>query len=314
MATIDIFSKINLPSEKVFKYFLNPGVILRCSSPFFKIENFNFNNTNIDLNTYYSQRCVFWDTLQLLYQIKEIIPNKKISSSFSGLIKGTQSVYFLEEENNCLIREKLDLSLFNQFNPSALDLLLSTFFYIDTYIKHLRLKNILCKDFKLQKKYPLKEWSSIRSYIVVNARLEEMVSLLSDVDKFALWVSPFLNIESSKKTKDNKKEFEASFTLLPFLPSFKCIIDKKDSNKISISLSSLILKGKNIWNIMPCENEFVIENIIEVDELLKYFEIAWFIIGNTLVKLELNNWNKRLKDIVEKTNLVRRLELSLKQA
>ena len=99
---------------------------------------------------------------------------------------------------------------------------------------------------------------------------------------------------------NGKNEF--TFTL-PLLGSFQCRINKNESNKIEISFSNPILNGINTWAILPCENEIVIENTLEIDEGSIYLKLLWLLLGNSLLRMELDNWNKRLKDIVEKTNL-----------
>ena len=43
---------------------------------------------------------------------------------------------------------------------------------------------------------------------------------------------------------------------------------------------------------------------------MTYLKLGWFILGNTLIKTELNDWNKRLKEIAEKTKLSKHLDLA----
>ena len=305
MASTDIFSKLSISSEEVFKYLVNSHIILRCASPFFKLENFSCTNSKIDKDTYFVQKCVLSDLLQLFFKVKEIIPNKKIVFEFEGLIKGTQSIYLIENEGECILREKLEFSTYNQFNLPILNFILSIFFYIDSFIKHLRLKNILYKEKGI--KVPLKSYSTIRSYIIIDADIKAISSLFEDLNKLAVWISPFLKIDVSEKNKECH-EFSTSL-LLPFLPSIHCKVNKKESNKIIISFSNSLFKGKNTWSILPCENEFLIENTIELDEALMYLKLAWYLLGNTVIKNELRNWNKRLKEISEKTNLLKLIEL-----
>lgn len=300
MATIDIFSRIELPQKEVFKYFLEISTFKKCVSPFFTIENFQSPNLNIDTNTCFSLKCAFLDLLQFFVTVKEIIPDKKIVFDLNGLIKGTQTIYFIDDgENNTLLREKFDFSLYNHFNLPVLSLILSLFFYIEALIKHFRFKNVLYKDLQLtlgQKKNNFKDLFAIRSYIVIEADINEINSLFQDLNKFSLWLSPFIKID----LLNGKNEF--TFTL-PLLGSFQCRINKNESNKIEISFSNPILNGINTWAILPCENEIVIENTLEIDEGSVYLKLLWLLLGNSLLRMELDNWNKRLKDIVEKTNL-----------
>ena len=308
MAAIDIFSRIELPQKEVFKHFLEANTFKRCVSPFFTIENFTSNNSTIDTGTYFSLKCALLEIFQFYVTVKEIIPDKKIVFDLNGLIKGTQTIYFIEKgENSTILREKFEFSLYNQFNLPLLSLILSIFFYIDACIKHFRFKNILYKDIQLtanQKKNNFKDLFAIRSYIVVEADINEISALFQDLNKFSLWLSPFLKIEplSEKNEFKQGKEFLLTFAL-PVLGSFQCRINKNELNKIEISFSNPILNGINTWSFLPCENEIVIENTLELDDSSVYLKLLWLVLGNSLVRIELDNWNKRLKDIVERTNL-----------
>ena len=299
MTSIDIFSRIELPKKEVFNCFLEADTFKRCVSPFFTIENFTSTTSTIDINTYFSLKCALLDLLQFFVTIKEIIPGEKIVFDLNGLIKGTQTIYFIDDGNHTLLREKFEFSLYNQFNLPVLSLILSIFFYIDACIKHLRLRNVLYKNSQLtldQRKNNFKDLFAIRSYIVVEADINEINLLFQDLNKFSLWLSPFVKID----LLNGKNEFTFS---LPLLGAFQCRINKNDSNKVEISFASSILNGINTWSILPCEKEIVIENTLEIDDSSVYLKLLWLLLGNSLVRIELNNWNKRLKDIVEKTNL-----------
>lgn len=312
MSSIDIFTRIELPQEEVFKYLLNSHTLSRCASPFFKLENLSCSNSKIDLETCFSQKCALLDILQFFYRVKEIKPTEKILFQFDGLIKGLQCINLIKDENSCILKESIEFSLYNQFSLPILDLLLSILFYFDTLIKHLRLKNTIYKENLVSKKGNiLKGLTAIRSYIIINANINEITSLFEDLNKFVLWISPLVKIKILNDKNDFKEgqEFSMEF-LVPLLPGFYCTINKKDSNKIIISFSSSILKGKNIWTILPLENQYLIENTIEIDEALAYLKLIWMIIGNTFIKDELNNWNKRLKEVAEKTNLSKFLDLA----
>ncbi len=305
MTAIDIFSRIELPQKEVFKNFLQVNTFTRCVSPFFTIENFTSSNSNIDTNTSFSLKCAFLDILQFFVTVKEIT-DKKIVFELNGLIKATQTIYFIEDEkNSTLVREKFEFSLYNQFNIPLLSLILSIFFYIDSFIKHLRFKSLLYKSFEStnsEKKF--KDLFSIKSYIVIEAPINEINSLFQDLNKFSLWLSPFIKIDSKSSENDFKcgKEFLLTFTL-PILGAFCCRVNKNDSNKIEISFSNPILNGINTWSLLPCENEVIIENKIEIEDASVYLKLVWLLLGNSLLRLELDSWNRRLKDIVERTNL-----------
>ena len=291
MTAIDIFSRIELSHKEVFKCFVDANNFKKCVSPFFTIENFNSSNTQIDMNTCFSLKCAFLNLLQFFVTVKEIVPDKKIIFDLNGLIKGTQTVYFIDDgENNTLLREKFEFSLYNQFNLPVLNLILSIFFYIDACIKHFRFKT----TFSNQNNF--KNLFAIRSYIVVEADISEINALFQDLNKFSLWLSPFVKID----LLNGKNEFTFA---LPALGSFQCRINKNESNKVEISFSNSILNGINTWSILPCEKEIVIENALEIDDSSVYLKLLWLLLGNSLVRIELDNWNKRLKDIVERTYL-----------
>ena len=315
MPSIDIFTRIELPQEKVFNYLLDSHTLSRCASPLFKLENLSCSNSKIDLETCFSQKCVLLDILQLFYSVKEITPDEKILFEFNGLIKGSQSINLIKDENSCILKETIEFSLYNQFSLPILDLILLLLFYFDTFIKHLRLKNTVYKENLAGKRENLsKEFTAIRSYIIINANINEITSLFEDLNKFALWVSPFVKIKTLNNKNNSKEEQEFSMELLlPLLPGFYCKINKTDSNKIIISFSNSILKGRNIWTILPLKNQYLIENTIEIDETLAYLKLIWTLIGNTFIKDELNNWNKRLKEVVERSNLSRSLDLAINQ-
>ena len=302
MSTIDIFSKVELTKEKVFEHLLKPNTICRSVSPFFKLENLNCNNSQINLETSFTQKSTLFDLLQLFYKVKDITPNEKITFEFLGLIKGTQTIYFIEDEDSCILREKFEFSLYNQFNFPLLDLMLSLFFYIDSFIKNLRLKNIIYKDYGIKKHK--NDLQAIRSYIVIGTDTNVMSSFFESLNKFALWLLPSLSVNNNHDSYelDTGKEFTLSF-FLPILPNFSCKVIRKDLNKIVFSFSNPILKGKNSWSLFPCEKEIIIENTVELEQIETYLELIWLILGNTLVKYELNNWNKRLKELAEKSQL-----------
>lgn len=311
MATIDIFSRIELPIQEVFSSISNTNTLSRCVSPFFKLENLNLKNSKINLDTTFSQKCVFLELLQLFFTVKEIIPNEKILFNFNGLVKGTQCINLIEDESSCIIKEKFEFSLYNQFNFILLDFILSTFIYIDTYIRHLRLKYSLYKDHGFKVSNLLKELSTIRSYIVIDSDINAITSLFEDLNKFAIWISPFLKIDTISKNKEYREENEFSLSFfLPFSPSFHCKISLKEVNKIIIYFSSPIIKGKNIWSILACENELIIQNSIEIDHMLTCMKLLWPLFIRTFLCYELTSWNLRLKELAEKTNLSKLVELS----
>ena len=311
MAAIDIFSKVEIPQKEIFKHFLQTNTFMKSVSPFFTIENFTSASSNIDTGTYFSLKCVFLELLQFFVTVKEIIPDKKIVFDLNGLIKATQTIYFIkDEENSTLVREKFEFALYNQFNLPLLSLILSIFFYIDSCIKHLRLKNAIMKNVG-EKKNNFKDLFAVRSYIVVEADVNEINSLFQDLNKFSLWLSPFVKIDSLNKEDDFKhgKEFLLTFAL-PVIGNFQCRVNKNESNKVEISFSNPILSGINTWSILPCENEVVIESTLEIDDSSVYMKLLWLLLGNSFVRIELNNWNKRLKDIVERTNLYKDMLVS----
>lgn len=306
MSSIELFSRFELTKEEVFNYLLKTQNISRYLSPFFNLESIQSNGAKIDLETYYIQKSVFLDSLQLFYKVSEIVPDNKISYSLNGLIKGTEKIHLVSVENSCIMRDKIDVSLFNEFNLLPINILISIFFYIDTCIKHIRLKSIIYKDLGVTKETAKNEFSKIRSYIVIDSDFNSVNSLFEDFNKLALWVSPYLKLK-----KLNENNFSISFAF-PLLPIFSCEINHSKSNKIEISFSNSFIQGKNTWSILPCENELIIENTIELEHLVFYLNALWLILGNTLIKNELYNWNKRLKEVVEKTNLSKHLEMCFK--
>lgn len=304
MTSIDIFSKIELPQKEVLKYFLQTSTFKGCVSPFFTIEHFTSSNSNIDTNMSFCLKCAFLDLLQFYVTVKEIT-DRKIVFDLNGLIKATQTIYFIEDEKgDTLLREKFEFSLYNQFNLSLIGIVLSIFFYIDSFIKHLRFRNALYKNFSFAKKKNPKDLFSVKSYMVIESPMSEINSLFQDLNKFSLWLSPFVKIESKNNENDFKpgKEFLLTF-MLPVLGKFHCRINKNEYNKIEISFSNSLLNGVNSWSFLPCENEIVIENKIEIEDISVYLKLFWLVFGNSLLRLELDSWNKRLKDIVERTNL-----------
>lgn len=316
MSVIDIFSRIELPKEEVFKYLSNSSTISRCSSPFFNLKNLRCKSQTIDLDTHFTQECVFSELLQLFFNVKEIIPNKKITYQFEGLIKGSQNISLIEDEKSCILKESIEFYLFNQFSLSVIDLFLSVFFYLDTFIKHLRLKSILYKDNPgIKNQSILKDFSTIRSYIEIDADTNSIMSLFDDLHKLSLWISPFIKVDIRKNHKEIKEGevFSVSF-IVPFLSALNCIVEKKEDKKIKILFTNSLLKGNNTWTILPDEKKFLIENSIEIEEIMTFLKLGWFVLGNTLLKSELNDWNKRLKEIVEKTNLRKHLDLAYGKA
>ena len=309
---IDIFSRIELPKEEVFKYLVNSNTISRCVSPFFKLKNLRCKNQTIDLDTHFIQENVFSELLQLFFNVKEIVQNKKITYQFEGLIKGTQSINLIEDGDICILKESIEFYLFNQFNFPILDLILSAFFYTDTFIRHLRLKSIIYKEKPgIKNQNIINDFSTTRSYIETDADINSIISLFDDLQKLSLWISPLvkINIKENHEEVKEGEVFSISF-ILPFLPALNCRIEKKDSKKLKISFTNSMLKGNNTWTIFPNENKFLIENSIEIEEIMTYLKLGWFILGNTLIKTELNDWNKRLKEIAEKTKLSKHLDLA----
>ena len=305
MANIDIFSKFNLPKALVFRELLKPSTLIRSVSPFFTVENMNCPNLKLDTETCFVQKNVFSDLLQFFISVKEIIPNEKIVFQWNGLIQAKQTLYFIDDSGCCLIRDKLEFSLFNQFNFPWLDIVLSFLFYADAFIRHLRLKNVVNKELNADLS-SRKDLSSIRSYIVINSSLENLLSLFDDISRFSLMAMPFLKIERIGDNNNLKEgtDFSVEFGI-PFLPKLHCRVERKESKKLIISFSNnnLIFTGTNIWSFMPCENEFVIENCVQLEKTSEYLKLIWIVLGNLIVKGELDNWNKKLKEIVERTNL-----------
>lgn len=315
MAIIDIFSKIQLPINEVFSHYTNLNNFSRCTTPFFKLENLSCSNSKIDNETFFTQKCTLLELLQLFYKVKEIHQNQKIIFEFNGLLKGTDCIHFIDDENACIIRERLQFSLYNQFNLPLLDLVLSILFYIDTLIKHLRFKKAIYCQKGIKKEDILKEYSTIRSFISINATIDTISSFFDDLNKFSAWLSPLLKIESTTSNEEFKEGNEFNLTFfIPFIPAFKCNIRQKDKRKIIISFENTIIKGKNIWSILPCEEELIIENTIELDYVLNYLKPILLLLSTTLVRNEINNWNKRLKEIAEKTNLTSVLDLSFSKS
>ncbi len=315
MAAIDIFSKIELSQKEVFKHFLQTNTFTKSVSPFFTIENFTSATSTIDMNTYFSLKCMLLNLLQFFVTVKEIEPDKKIVFDLNGLIKGTQTLYFINDgENSTLLREKFEFALYNQFNLPVLSLILSIFFYIDACIKHFRLRNALYKNLQVtagQKKDNFTNIFAIRSYIVIEADINEINSLFQDLNKFALLASPFLKIETHCENQELKEGQEFLVTLmLPILSRFNCRITRKKSNNIEVSFSNPFLHGRNTWSVLPCEKELIIENTLEIDDDSVYLKLLWLLLGNSLVRIELNNWNNRLKDIAERTNLYKDMLIS----
>src|SRR3990167_6115141 len=111
MSSIDIFTRIQLPQEEVFNYLINPHTLSRCASPFFKLENLRSSNLKIDSNTYFSQKFVFSDFLQLFYTVKEVTSPKKILFNFEGLIKGSDCMDIISDDGSSILKEKIDFSL-----------------------------------------------------------------------------------------------------------------------------------------------------------------------------------------------------------
>ncbi len=309
MSSIDIFSKINLTKKEAFNYLINANTVERCVSPFFTIQNLRSKNSRLDINTHFVQKCVFSELLQLYYRVKDIVEGEKIVFEFSGLINGTQTVYLLDNpssEHNCLIREKIEFSLFNQFSIPMINWSILFFLYMDTLIKHFRLKSLIKKNNGL--KSLGNEYLTIKSYIVVDADLKEINSLFEDLTKLSLWLSPLFKIKSSSNNIDIGKDFSIELTF-PLLPLMVCKILKKDLNQFVISFENSLLSGKNTWSFIPCEKEFVIENSIEINNVMPYLNLIWLVFRNTLVRNELISWNNRLKHIVEKSSLYKHLEL-----
>lgn len=309
MGYIEIFSRIDISPKEIYKHLISLDNFPRYISPFFKLENLHSSNSKLDENSFFTQKCAFLDLLQLFFKIKEIVPDKKIVYQFEGLIKGTNTIFLIEDENSCILRERFDFSLYNQFDLPLLNLLLSFFFQLDISIKHLRLKNIISKDIGIkQQDYPL-QYNTIRSYIAIDTKKETIVSFFDDLHKLSLWISPFMEI----KNLNCEQEFQACL-FLPFFPDFQCKITKKEKDKIIISFSSPVLSGYNIWSMLPCENQLIIENAIQLESILPYLNLIWLVLGNTVIKHELNNWNKTLKEIAQKANLSKYLDLAAKQA
>ena len=309
MPSIEVISRFEVPKEDFFNFLLKSNNISRYISPFFTLEKISSKNSNIDLDTYFIQKFALLDSLQIYYKVKDIIQNEKISYSFDGLIKGTHNIQLANTGNSCVLRENIDVSLHNELNLMPINLFLSLFFQLDTCIKQLRLKSILYKELKIPL---LNDLSNIRSYIVIDANLESINSFFEDLNKLALWLSPYLKLEKLE-SEDHTKNFLLSF-IPPLFPSIRCTLENQEKNKIKINFENMFLKGKNIWSVLPIEKQFIIENSLEMEHIAFFMEFLWLILGNTLVKHELENWNKRLKEVAEKTNLSQHLELSLRPA
>lgn len=217
MSSIEIFTRFDLTRKEVFDYLSESSNFLRTGSVFFKTENLVSNNSKIDLSTSFSQKCVFSDLMQLFCKVQEISENEKISIKFNGLIKGLQSFNFIEDEESCILRESTEFFLYNNFNFLPVDIFLSVIFYIDSFVRHLRLKTLISKEISplRPKRNPLINFSEIRTYMVIDSNIGEISSLIADLNKFALLISPFIRMRNIKGD-----EFVVDF-LIPFLPELK---------------------------------------------------------------------------------------------
>ena len=293
MAIIETFSRINLPREEVFKFFLEAGSISNHLSPLFKIENFNSSGSLIDKDTYFVKKCILSNLLQLFVNVDEIVPGKKIIFNLNGLIKGKQTLYFIEDESSCLLREKTEVSLYDNFNLTVIDLLFSLLFNIDSIISHLKTRRKISDGYKIQNPSLLKEMSKIRTYISINADKDSINSVFKDFNKFMSLISAITDIKFENKDHH-------SFKIGPdFFPQIQCNLDVEKEGKIRIKFQSPLVSGVNIWEILPCENEFIIENSLELENLSLYMEVLWIIFGNLFTKEQLKALNSRLKEIVE---------------
>ncbi len=304
MSSIEIFTRFDLANKEIFDYLSRSSTFLRTGSIFFRTENFLCRNSKIDLDTSFSQKCVFSDLMQLFCKVQEISENEKISIKFDGLVKGLQSFNFIKDEESCILRESIKFSLYNNFNFFPIEIFLASIFYIDLFVRHLRLKNLVYKELSSagQRKNSLIDFSEIRTYIVIDSNIGEISSLIADLNKFALLLSPFTRMRNI-----NENEFLIDF-LVPFLPELKCSLFKSKSNVLEISFSNKLVKGKNIFKLFPLEKKLVIENTICVEGVMQLLKLFWLITGNTFVRNELNSWNRRLKEVVEKTALSKYLK------
>ena len=108
MSSIEIFTRFDLTNKEIFNYLSHSSTFLRTGSIFFRTENFLCRNSKIDIDTSFSQKCVFSDLMQLFCKVQEISENEKISIKFDGLVKGLQSFNFIEDEESCILRESID--------------------------------------------------------------------------------------------------------------------------------------------------------------------------------------------------------------
>ena len=309
MSSFEIFSHIELESKEVYSYLVNSANLERCSSPFFELGNTNFTGPEINEDNFFIQKFSLLEQFQLFYKVKELIKDKKIVYDFNGVLKGTQKINLIENGKSCILREKFDFSLFNNLSIPALNFLLLTFLYVNSFISHIRLKNAIYKDKKISPKSNFSK--PIRSYISINASIENIIPMFNDLNKLSLWLPSFIKIENfqNEETKENYKSFLINLTL-PLLPTLTSKITYTNQNQITISFANQKIKGKNYWKFFTCENETIVENSIYIEELVSYIKLLWFLVGNTFIKTELKNWNKKLKELAEKTNLLKQLELS----
>ena len=227
---------------------------------------------------------------------------------FEGLIKGTKEIDLISDGACTILKEKYDVSLYNQFSLIPIDFLISILFSLDSNIKHLRLKNIIYKDLSIPKQKSAGSSLSIRSYITIDSNIESINSFFEDLNKLALWISPYLKLD-----KYNNDLFSINF-ILPIFPDLSCTINTSIKNKVEIDFSNSVIKGKNIWSAFKTDHQLVVENRVELEKISMYLNLIWLILGNTLIKQELNNLNLRLKEVAEKTYLSQYLEASLKTA
>lgn len=310
MPSIEAFSRFETPKEELFNFLLKSSNLSRYISPFFTLEKINCKNSNIDQNTYFIQKFALLGSVEIFYKVKEIINNEKISYGFEGLTKGSHDIQLAStEKNSCILREKIDVSLFNDLNLMPIDLLISFLFHLDVCIKQLRLKSIIYKDLKIPL---LNNLSNVRSYIVIDANIESINSFFEDLNKLALWISPYLKLEKLE-SGENIKRFSLNFAA-PLSPSIVCSLESQEKNKIQINFEGFLFKGKNTWSVLPLEKQFLIENSLEMEHIAFFMDFIWIILGNTLIKGELASWNKRLKEVAERTNLSKYLEVALKPA
>lgn len=312
MPSIELFLRLEIPDKEVFNYISNSHNLLRASSFFYSIENLLSSNSKIDENTSFLQRCVFSELLNLYYKVKEVT-DKKIVFDFNGLIKGQECINIINNEGFTILRDKIEFSTFNNFNFPLLDLIMCTIFNLDTFVKHLRLKNSIYNEIpKLSstKSFSTKDLSVLRSYTTINSYTKDIMYLFEDLSKLALCLPSLLNINLKGKNQNNNIEFSL-IPSFPFLPSVQCKVLKKEENKIVFSFSFGPFNGTNTLSFLSNECELLLENKIEINHPHFLSELSWLLLGNTIVKGLINNWNRKFSEIVLKSKILKNPEIDL---